>query len=35
MSEAEVGDDVYGDDPPTVKALEAATAELLGKDDAV
>ncbi|GGC87413.1 threonine aldolase [Chelatococcus reniformis] len=34
MAEAEVGDDVYGDDP-TVKALEAATAELLGKDDAV
>lgn len=34
MAEAEVGDDVYGDDP-TVKALEARTAELLGKEDAV
>lgn len=34
MAEAAVGDDVYGDDP-TVKALEAATAELLGKEDAV
>lgn len=34
MAEADVGDDVYGDDP-TVKALEARTAELLGKEDAV
>jgi threonine aldolase len=34
MAGAEVGDDVYGDDP-TVKALESATAKLLGKEDAV
>src|SRR5947199_5501601 len=34
MAEAEVGDDVFGDDP-TVKALEAWTAELLGKEAAV
>lgn len=34
MAAATVGDDVYGDDP-TVKALEARTAELLGKEDAV
>jgi threonine aldolase len=34
MASAEVGDDVYGDDP-TVKRLERRTAELLGKDDAV
>jgi threonine aldolase len=34
MAEADVGDDVYHDDP-TVNALEAATAELLGKEDAV
>ncbi|MBN1831689.1 MAG: low-specificity L-threonine aldolase [Deltaproteobacteria bacterium] len=34
MAEAEVGDDVLGDDP-TVKALERRTAELLGKDAAV
>ncbi|MGD8601925.1 MAG: GntG family PLP-dependent aldolase [Gemmatimonadota bacterium] len=34
MAEAVVGDDVYGEDP-TVKELEARTAELLGKDDAV
>jgi threonine aldolase len=34
MANAEVGDDVYGDDL-TVKALERATAELLGKEDAV
>jgi threonine aldolase len=34
MTEAEVGDDVFGDDP-TVKALEARTAELLGKEAAV
>jgi threonine aldolase len=30
MAEAEVGDDVYGEDP-TVKRLEQRTAELLGK----
>jgi threonine aldolase len=34
MANAEVGDDVYGDDP-TVRALERATADLLGKEDAV
>ena len=34
MANAEVGDDVYGDDP-TVKALERVTADLLGKEDAV
>ena len=34
MTEAPVGDDVFGDDP-TVKALEARTAELLGKEAAV
>ena len=34
MFEAEVGDDVFGDDP-TVFALEAETAALLGKDAAV
>ncbi len=34
MAHAEVGDDVYGDDP-TVKALERHVAELLGKEDAV
>jgi threonine aldolase len=34
MSEAEVGDDVYGDDP-TIRALENKTAELLGKESAV
>lgn len=34
MAQAVVGDDVYGDDP-TVKRLEARTAELLGKADAV
>jgi len=34
MAAAAVGDDVYGEDP-TVKALEARTAELLGKEDAV
>jgi len=33
MAEAEVGDDVLGDDP-TVKLLEARTAELLGKEAA-
>ncbi len=34
MAEAEVGDDVLGDDP-TVKELERYTADLLGKDAAV
>ena len=34
MAEAEVGDDVYGEDP-TVTRLEARTAELLGKEAAV
>jgi threonine aldolase len=34
MAEAEVGDDVYGEDP-TVTLLEARTAELLGKEAAV
>jgi threonine aldolase len=34
MAEAEVGDDVFGDDP-TVKDLEARIAELLGKEAAV
>jgi threonine aldolase len=34
MASADVGDDVYGDDP-TVKALEGVTADLLGKEDAV
>jgi threonine aldolase len=34
MSRAEVGDDVYGDDP-TVLALEARVAEILGKEAAV
>jgi threonine aldolase len=34
MAAAEVGDDVFGDDP-TVKALESRTAELLGKEAAV
>ena len=34
MANAEVGDDVYGDDP-TVKNLERRTAALLGKEDAV
>ena len=31
MAEADVGDDVFGDDP-TVNALEARAAELLGKE---
>jgi threonine aldolase len=31
MAEAEVGDDVFGDDP-TVRALEERAADLLGKD---
>src|SRR5690348_11362745 len=34
MAEAEVGDDVYGEDP-TVKALEERTAELLGHEAAL
>jgi threonine aldolase len=34
MSTADVGDDVYGDDP-TANALEERTAELLGKEAAV
>ena len=34
MAEADVGDDVYGEDP-TVNALEARTAELLGKEAAL
>jgi len=34
MAEAEVGDDVFGDDP-TVHRLEAAVAERLGKEAAV
>jgi threonine aldolase len=34
MAEAEVGDDVYGEDP-TVNRLEAMTAEMLGKEAAV
>ncbi|MXV95962.1 MAG: low specificity L-threonine aldolase, partial [Gemmatimonadetes bacterium] len=34
MAQAVVGDDVYGDDP-TVRRLEARTAEILGKEDAV
>ncbi len=33
MAEAEVGDDVYGDDP-SVLALERRTAEILGKEAA-
>ncbi len=34
MAAAEVGDDVFGEDP-TVKELESVAAELLGKDTAV
>jgi threonine aldolase len=34
MADAEVGDDVYGEDP-TVNALEARTAALLGKEAAL
>lgn len=34
MAEADVGDDVYGEDP-TVKVLETRTAELLGKEAAL
>ena len=34
MADAEVGDDVYGEDP-TVRALEEKTAEVLGKEAAL
>src|SRR5436309_3407381 len=34
MADAEVGDDVYGEDP-TVQRLEARVAELLGKEAAL
>ncbi len=34
MAGAEVGDDVYGDDP-TVNRLESLVAEMLGKEDAI
>lgn len=34
MAEAEVGDDVYGDDP-TVNALQEKAAEMLGKESAL
>jgi len=34
MSEAELGDDVYGDDP-TVNCLQEKSADILGKEDAV
>ena len=34
MAEAELGDDVYGEDP-TVNKLQALSAELLGKEDAL
>ena len=34
MADAEVGDDVFGDDP-TVKRLEQAMADMLGKEDAL
>jgi threonine aldolase len=34
MAEAEVGDDVYGEDP-TVRRLETRVAELLGKENAL
>ena len=34
MANAEVGDDVYGDDP-TVNKLEEKAAEMFGKEDAV
>lgn len=34
MAEAEVGDDVYGEDP-TIRALEERTAHLLGKEAAL
>ena len=34
IASAEVGDDVFGDDP-SVNKLEKMSAEILGKDDAV
>ena len=34
MARAEVGDDVYGEDP-TVNRMEALVAEMLGKEAAV
>ena len=34
MAEAEVGDDVFSEDP-TVRALEVQTAQILGKEDAI
>src|SRR3970040_3037616 len=34
MAEAEVGDDVYGDDP-TVNRLQEIAAEMMGKEDAI
>jgi threonine aldolase len=34
MAKADVGDDVYGEDP-TVKALEGRVAQLLGKESAL
>ena len=34
MADAEVGDDVYGDDP-TVNRLESMAARMLGKEDAI
>lgn len=34
MAEAEVGDDVYGDDP-TVNELEKKAADIIGKEDAI
>ena len=34
MAEAEVGDDVYGEDP-TVNRLEARAAELFGREAAL
>ena len=34
MYEAEVGDDVYGEDP-TVRRLEEKTAEITGKEEAL
>ena len=34
MAEAEVGDDMYGEDP-TVQALEQRIAEILGKEAAL
>ncbi len=34
MAEAQVGDDVYGEDP-TIRALEARAAEIIGKESAL